>query len=192
MKPLRTRHRNLAALVLAVIFTFVSFVSTSRTYARDPQPTVIDACKPVKKLFLSEAQMPSMKDRDLLIDCDSEQLYYGIGKVADPLMARHCALIEIEKNSERVFGGSAILMTIFANGIGAEQDYDLALHFACEIKGASGEVNRRIERLVKLKTEAVSKPNFHLCDDISSPQMKDHCKQHDVRIKKAKASPKAD
>jgi uncharacterized protein YecT (DUF1311 family) len=161
-------------------------ISSTAHGAHDARETIPEACKPVKKLAVPEDQMPSMKDRDKLQKCSSEALYYGIGTPADPLMARHCAVLEDETRNELVFSGSAILMMVYANGNGAAQDYELALHFACEVDGAPAEVEGRVAHLVKLKTDAVKKPNFDFCDDITSGFMMGHCASHQARMAKPK------
>jgi hypothetical protein len=168
--------------------SMIAWVAASSGNAADARQTIPDACKSVKKLAVPEAQMPSMKDRDKLQTCSSEDLYYGVGQSSDPLMARHCAVIEDERRAELVFGGSAILMMIYANGNGAKQDYDLALHFACEVGGAPAEVGGRVAHLVKLKTELNPKPNFDLCDDITSGFMMGHCAALQARMTKAVAN----
>ncbi|CAN5405531.1 DUF1311 domain-containing protein [soil metagenome] len=163
---------------------FVQASFTQTVFAADARETVPEACKPVKKLAVPEDQMPSMKDRDNLEKCSSEKLYYGIGQPADPLMARHCAVLEDEMRDQHVYGGSSILMMVYANGLGAKQNYDLALHFACDIQGAPAEVSGRVAHLVKLKKENIASPKFDLCDDITSGFMMGQCAAHGERIAK--------
>jgi uncharacterized protein YecT (DUF1311 family) len=177
MRSVATRTIFVAASLLAATLGF-------EANAKDARKTIPEACKAVKKLAVPEDQMPSMKDRDKLDKCSSEALYYGIGIPADPLMARHCAVTEDEVRSEFVFSGNSILMMIYANGKGAKQNYDLALHFACEVDGSPAEVEGRVAHLVELKKDAVAKPNFDFCDDITSGFMQGQCAAHQQRIAK--------
>ena len=76
--------------------------------------------------------------------CNAEALYYGIGMPADPVKARQCALIEEDAGKASPydagrFGGTAMLMTIYANGVGAARDLDLATALACRVDGAAAE-----------------------------------------------------
>ena len=76
--------------------------------------------------------------------CNAEALYYGIGIPADPVRARECAFIEQDAGKASPydagrFGGTAMLMTIYANGVGAARDLDLATALACQVDGAAAE-----------------------------------------------------
>lgn len=119
-----------------------------------------------------------------LADCDSEALYYGIGMVADPVRARQCALLEAETESDQysAFSGDGLLMTIYANGIGAERDLDLATAFACGIHGAPFEVVGRVQHLQALKASPQTDGDFSYCDDITSVTAGAICARHAARL----------
>jgi uncharacterized protein YecT (DUF1311 family) len=117
-------------------------------------------------------------------DCNSYKLYYGIGAKVDFTAARKCAWSERiaqQKNMEpryttaSVFGGSAMLTVLYANGQGVKQDYPLALRFACEAGGAPAEINIRLEHLESLSTKPTPIPNFDFCNDITSGFMEGFC-----------------
>jgi hypothetical protein len=116
--------------------------------------------------------------------CDAEALYYGIGMKADPVRARQCALTQLAaKDDGAAFGPKAILMTIYANGKGADRNLDLAMHLACSLDAAPAEYDARLEHLASLK-----KPNaklarpFDYCDDITSGLAGGQCAAHQKSI----------
>ena len=113
-------------------------------------------------------------------DCDAEALYYGRdGKGAgrDLVAARHCAYRQrgtgaaIESQSE-MFGGSGILMMLYANGQGVQRNPALAKRFACEYGGAPAEVEGRLEHIDAL---AKGDEPMDICDDITSGLMMGFC-----------------
>jgi uncharacterized protein YecT (DUF1311 family) len=75
-----------------------------------------------------------------------------------------------------------MLMTIYANGVGASRNYDLAIKLACKIEGAPAEVEGRVEHLEKLKAKNWQGRDFSLCDDITSGFMQGHCAAHEQRF----------
>ena len=90
-------------------------------------------CRAVKGREPPKADRPSAAAAAALKGCDSEALYYGIGMKADPVKARHCAFLERDAGDQGTFGGSLMLMTIYANGIGAPLDLAAATPLACGI-----------------------------------------------------------
>jgi hypothetical protein len=118
--------------------------------------------------------------------CDSEALYYGIGKPADPVRARQCAFVEAEGDEGGVFWGRTMLMTIYANGRGAKRDLEVAAHLACGIEGAAMESHGRVTRLAELEAKAWKGRDFHFCDDITSGLAMGHCARHFADVEKAK------
>lgn len=103
--------------------------------------------------------------------CDSEALYYGEGRRPDYVAARLCAYRDTDaKGSDRTdspFSGEAILMQIYANGLGVPKNLDVALQFACLVDGAPAEIEGRVSHLQALKAKPDGKP-FDYCDDITS------------------------
>jgi len=73
--------------------------------------------------------------------CDSIHSYSGIGQKVNFAAARQCAWrerlaqqanLEPRYSPESLFGGSAMLAVLYANGEGVEQNKQLAMRFACE------------------------------------------------------------
>ena len=88
--------------------------------------------------------------------------------------------------TRRSSAAQAILMTIYATGVGAHRNPDLAIRFACTLDGAPAEMEGRIAHLQKLKASARRKLAFDLCDDITSGFMMGACAAHAQRIEEAK------
>src|ERR1051326_796884 len=130
-----------------------------------------NACKQWMKTGFPENDRPAAEDGTELAGCISEDLYYGIGRRADPVKARKCAYLEMNAGTDYVFSGKAILMMIYANGKGVRHNTELALRLACEIEGAPAEIEGRIAHLQELKQASISAEAFDLCDDISSGSM---------------------
>ena len=119
--------------------------------------------------------------------CNAEALYYGIGVPSAPVRARQCAFVQREAgraspNGDEAFGGAAMLMTIYANGVGATRDLDLATALACQVNGAPAEVDGRVTHLQKLKAEHRSGHDFSFCDDVTSGYAGGLCAAHDAAI----------
>lgn len=114
--------------------------------------------------------------------CDTQALYYGEdgkGLKADPVAARQCAYrergtgkaIETQENN---FGGSGVLMMLYANGQGVKRNIPLAKRFACEYGGAPAEVEGRLAHLDDIAAGRNRDP-IDLCDDITSGLMMGVC-----------------
>jgi uncharacterized protein YecT (DUF1311 family) len=133
------------------------------------------------------ADRPTAAQRSALKGCDSEALYYGIGMPADPARARLCAFMEAEgEGSQSPFSGEAMLMTIYANGVGARRDLDYATHLACRIDGAPAETHGRVTHLAELKASGGPGTRFHFCDHVTSGLAGGYCAGHEARIAGAK------
>jgi hypothetical protein len=132
-----------------------------------------DACEKYKAIPIPEADKPTPEQLETLKDCESVILYYGLYDVpSDPAQARLCAYTETaegrhvpelgrteEPHSIPYFWGPAILMMVYANGKGAARNFDLALHFACEI-----DPSARIQHLEQLKAQNWKGSNYDFCD----------------------------
>jgi uncharacterized protein YecT (DUF1311 family) len=104
-------------------------------------------------------------------DCESYKSYSGIGREEDFAAARQCAWserlaqqanIEPRYTEESIFGGSAMLTVLYANGEGVEQNKPLALRFACESELA----DQGIEDILALPNEVhVTGKKFKYCDE---------------------------
>lgn len=118
--------------------------------------------------------------------CDAQALYYGKdGKGAgrDVAAARQCAYLERGdgksiQDQGTVFGGSGLLMMIYANGEGVARNIPLAKRFACEYDGAPMEVSGRLEHLDAIASGKDRKP-LDICDDITSGMMEGQCAARD-------------
>jgi Lysozyme inhibitor LprI len=180
--PARRLKWSLAAIGLLAIATVA--------VRAEPQDSDADAaqtagCESVKNLALPPADAPSAVDRAALKGCDSEALYFGIGVTKDPARARQCAYLEREdpdKSWPNLYSGNGMLMMIYANGIGAPRNLDLALKFACEINGAPAEEEGWVAHLKKLKEENWKGQDFSPCEDITSGAAQGFCAAHEGRL----------
>src|SRR5512133_4235358 len=73
-------------------------------------------CRSVANTAIPAGHEPNADERSELGSCDSEALYYGIGRPADFVRARKCAYVERDGKSPPPLGGAVILMMIYANG----------------------------------------------------------------------------
>ena len=117
----------------------------------------------------------------------SEALYYGIGVPADPARALQQAMRErTGPDSGASFSGDAMLMTIYANGLGAPRDLDRAIAIACTLDGAPSEQDGRVNHLAALKAQHWTGHDFSFCDDITSGYAQGLCAAHDAAVADAK------
>lgn len=140
-------------------------------------------CRAVSDRQPPPRDRPSASEIQALNGCSSEALYYGIGRPADPDAARKCAFIE-EPDDQPIqpFSGRAMLMVIYANGVGAERDLDVAIHLACGLDGAPAEAHGRIMHLVERRDSGRRDRDFHYCDDITSGLAGGYCAGHEAAI----------
>jgi hypothetical protein len=143
-------------------------------------------CRQLRSREPPASDRPSAAQAQALKGCDSEKLYYGIGMPADPVKARQCAFLEADKGDESVFGGRTMLMMIYANGKGARQDYDVAMHLACGIEGAPAESDARVTDLADRRKRADPDGDFDYCDGITSGLAAGYCAGHRENVDGAK------
>ena len=118
---------------------------------------------------------PTAAQTRALKGCDSEKLYYGEGARPDYVSARQCAFVDYDTTDDtEVFGGSTILMQVYANGLGVGRNLDLATAYACGIEGAPAEIDGRVTHLQDLKAKPSPK-RFDYCDDITSGLAEGYC-----------------
>lgn len=131
-----------------------------------------------------ETDWPDEDTATTLIDCDSEALYYGVRMAAAPVRARQCALLETERpfGNSHPFNGTGMLMTIYANGVGAERNLDLATSLACRIEGSKFDVDDRVKHLQGLADTGWSGHDFSYCQDISGLEVERLCLPRDREI----------
>lgn len=168
-------------------------VKEQRSYSAEFAATKA-ICARVRGLEPPETDWPDAASAAKLKDCDSEALYYGIGMPAAPVQARQCALLETRNADDNrwPFSGTAMLMTMYANGVGAERNLDLATSLACRIEGAPFAVHSRVEHLQKLAAEHDNQHDFDYCDDISSGMAGGLCAVHAASIADDQRSDKID
>ncbi|MDB5693716.1 MAG: hypothetical protein JWO81_2779 [Alphaproteobacteria bacterium] len=142
-------------------------------------------CRGVRNREPPAADRPDARTAAALKGCDSEALYYGIGVKADPVRARQCAFLEMQKApDEGVFAGPTMLMTIYANGVGAKRDLDVAAHLACGLDGAPAETDGRVRHLAELKAKGWTGRDFDYCNDITSGLAMGYCASHEADMAK--------
>ena len=155
----------------------------SRAEFKDSQ----ELCRQVRGVKVPEADKPDAATRKALKGCSSEALYYGMGVPADPIRARQCAFLELEAadsadSHQRVFSGRVMLMTIYANGVGAKRNLDIAIDQACHLSAAPYEHDGRVKHLAELKAKGWTGNTFSYCDDITSGFAQGVCSDHDARL----------
>jgi uncharacterized protein YecT (DUF1311 family) len=119
-------------------------------------------------------------------DCDTRSLHYGNdgkGRDRDDAAARHCAYRMRASGDADVFGGSGILMMLYANSQGVERNIPLAKRFACEYGGAPAEVEGRLDHLNAIANGSDKGP-LDICDDITSGLMMGFCAARDADFAK--------
>ena len=139
-----------------------------------------EVCGTYARIEPPAADLPTAADRQRLMGCDAERLYFGFDKPARVVDARKCAYLQWEAvtvEKGRLFNAAGILAMVYANGRGAARNLDLALKFSCELGGAPAEASGRIEHLERLKTERSTGKDFHICDDVTSSSMMGGCAQ---------------
>ena len=129
------------------------------------------------------ADRPTAAQSRALKRCAAEALYYGEGMKPDYAKARLCAFTEADGADDQVFGGSTILMQLYANGLGVKRDLDVATAYACSIDGAPAERSGRVDSLTALKARPSPK-RFDYCDDVTSGFAGGFCAARDAEIAK--------
>ena len=139
-------------------------------------------CRRVRDREPPAEDRPDEKLRAGLLGCRSEALYYGLRTAADPEQARLCAFVESETQvSEYPFQGRAMLMTIYANGVGARRDLGVAVHLACGLETGTGDLPRRVTRLSRLQAQGWAGSDFDFCDDAATDGGIFACAEHWAR-----------
>jgi uncharacterized protein YecT (DUF1311 family) len=133
------------------------------------------ACAELASIAIPKSDEPDAAARTRLDACDSESFYYADGGKPDYAEARRCAYLERESGNQLVFGGSSVLMMIYANGYGVPRNLELAKKFACETDGAPAELDGRLAHLDELAKAGAKAEPLDLCDDITSGYMMGFC-----------------
>ena len=172
----------------AAVAAFVVLLSATGAFGQPPgaDSATKASCERVKNAKLPAGDQPDEEVRQRIHGCSSERLFYGIGQPRDPERARLCAYLERGSGDEEVFGGSGILMMIYATGLGAARNPDLAIRLACEMEGAPAELEGRVAHLEELKRAGGEKVAFDICDDVTSGFMMGQCAAHEQRVSGAR------
>lgn len=130
-------------------------------------------CVQVKDVTPPTSDIPAKKITDSLAKCDAEDLYYSAIGETHPNSAewgrvRACAFATKD---------NAVLMMLYANGLGVKKNMDLSLKYACRVDSAPAEMEGRVAHLQDIKQagSGKSKKLFDLCDDITSGYMMGYC-----------------
>ena len=170
---------KICRLFLGCLVFLILSAQSAVAAEKPPQTDWAKICARVRDLPFPAEDRPTVKDLKDLDQCIAYNLYYGFYETADPQKARLCAYSEMDKPGEDgPFDGQAILMTIYANGVGARRNFDLALKLACKIGGAPMEIEGRVNHLAALKAQNWQGNDFSLCDDITSGYMAGFCADH--------------
>lgn len=172
-----------------------NWANDSARISRSPQLAASKAvCARLRGQEPPATDWPDATTTAALVDCDAVTLYYGIGQVPAPVRARQCALLETQRpgSNDTPFSGTAMLMTIYANGVGAARNLELATSLACRIDGAAFEVDGRVKHLQQLLAEHWRGHDFSYCDDIASGMAEGVCAAHNGSIADVKRSDELD
>ncbi|MBL8261921.1 MAG: DUF1311 domain-containing protein [Xanthomonadaceae bacterium] len=128
-------------------------------------------------------------------DCSAQVLYYGRdgkGEGRDYVAARHCAYRQPREGdalleSGDMFGGSGVLMMLYANGQGVKRNPALAKRFACEYGGAPAEVSGRLGHIDDI---ADGGEPMDICDDVTSGMMMGFCARRTADFAKVGREPR--
>jgi len=168
--PMHKRESSLLVLLL-----------TSPVLSAFAQPQIADPdtqrlCTEVKDVELPSGDRPTSEEEKALARCVSADFYFGFGQPVDPVKARKCAYVEMEKGDEHLaFGGKTILMMAYANGKGVTRNFDVALKLGCEIGGVPVDIAGRVHELAHLKEERWTGDNFSTCNHSAGKYMYDQC-----------------
>jgi formylmethanofuran dehydrogenase subunit E len=161
---------------LALTFLLLSFGSIAYAQQRPADKNGQPVCEPYARIKEPASDLPTTRDHQALASCNSYDLYFGFERAPDLVKARKCAYIEREAGKrfpDVVFGAAGLLTMIYANGKGADRNFDLAVKFACEI--SEGSDDSRIRHLLELKDQHWTGNDFNLCDDDGSGFMQGLC-----------------
>lgn len=161
--------REVQGLGVAVMGLVLAMAARAQGGADHPM------CAALADLAIPTADMPDAAARARLAGCESEGFYYADGGKPDYVQARLCAYVERDAGDEVMFGGSAVLMMIYANGDGVARNIGLAKKFACAVEGAPAELDGRLEHLDAMAGSSGDGERFDLCDDITSGYMMGFC-----------------
>ena len=183
-----------SALALAALISLAFTVQASAADWGDVQDDpAYDAskaiCRAVKDAQPPPGDLPTPAQSSALKGCDAEALYYGQKAAPDYPKARQCAFVATRNgqvDTDQVFGGLAILAQVYANGLGAAKNLDLATHYACNLAGAPAEMDGRVTHLAAIKAKGPGQDRFDYCDDITSGFAQGQCASREQTLANAR------
>lgn len=179
--------RQQRGVVLAVAGAAMLAAYAAAPAARAQNARAADPCDQYLKTPLpaEAAAVPAPKAWP---DCASYKSYSGIGRKVDYAAARRCAWAERlaqQANLEpkytvaALYGGSAMLAVLYANGEGVEQNKPLALRFACE----AGPEPKILEDILALPDQAhITEKKLRYCDEVQNTMEIGFCAGWDAEI----------
>ena len=173
------RSRDLA-LIAALAAT--SCIAVAQQPALDADTARL--CATVKDVEVPPQDRPTADEAAALQGCNAENLYFGFGVAQDSVKARKCAYIERETNTGGDLGGSALLAMIYANGKGAERNFELATKFACETNATPRDTAGRVHKLARYKQSHWTGDNFNVCEYSSEHKLYEICAQQQEKFDK--------
>jgi len=102
--------------------------------------------------------------------CDASALYYDTLNQAD---ARDADWRRVHACAART-NAHGMLMMLYANGLGAMPQLDLATRHACSIQGPVNEMKGRVQHLRRVAANREPGP-VDVCDDVASAELRGQC-----------------
>lgn len=163
----RRSHLLLTALSLLTLGAAPPASSSYPARADELSPRTRAICEQAATARPPAGDWPSPAEERTLKGCSSEALYYGIGRRADPVKARKCALLElrVRPTEPEEFSGAGLLMMIYANGRGARRDIDLAIHMQCAMTAAPVDTDTLVKALAARKASG-ARGDFDYCAEV--------------------------
>jgi len=162
-----------------IVFWFVTLLLATGAHAQDAPD--VQACAAYDAI-----PIPQKDAGPAMPGCNASVLYYGADgstRGSDFTAARKCAYAQREANAtDDPFGGSSMLMMIYANGRGVPRNIPLAKRFACEIDAPGYETESRIRKLDTMAKAKSTKAVFDACDDVGNDFMIGNCLWRDSKF----------
>ncbi|ARJ65083.1 hypothetical protein WV31_05100 [Magnetospirillum sp. ME-1] len=140
-----------------------------------PIPPREELCARFEAIQLPAEDIPDPNDLGTLKTCDSEALYFGLGSPPNPHAARICAMARYRQDGAS-YEGAAVLILLYANGLGGERRMDVAISLACRYPGP------HVEDLYTRQMSQWSGSNYSWCDSGPNDTSNDWCAIHTHRI----------
>lgn len=177
--------------LLMLVLLQVPTVAMAANWADDTEFTNAEfaaskrICRDLKSIALPDPARPDKRAAGGMAGCDAVALYHGIGMPVDADKAFRCAQLS---EDDGPLGADALLMMMYANGVGTPRDLDRAIALACTQHGAPAESHGRVMHLAAMRQASAAPEEFHWCDDITSGYAAGFCADLDRRIADADRS----